>query len=123
MTAPCGPMDTIFIRELRLPAWIGMYKHEKLAQQTIELDLEIAVPGSAVFSSARVQDTIDYAAVVKRLKKLFEEERFGLIENLAERVARVVLDEFKAPQVKVSIVKCGVLKEARRIGVQLERKR
>ncbi len=116
-------MDTIFIRELRLPAWIGMYKHEKLAQQTVELDLEIAIPGNAVFASARVQDTIDYAAVVRRLKALLNEERFGLIEKLAERIAGVVLEEFKAPQVKVSVTKCGVLREAKRVGVQLERRR
>jgi len=116
-------MDIIFIRELRLPAWIGMYKHEKLAQQTVELDIEMAIPGSNVFSSARVQDTIDYSAVVRRLKLLLAEERFGLIERMADRIAGVLIDEFKAPQVKVSVVKCGVLKEAKRVGVQLERRR
>jgi dihydroneopterin aldolase len=116
-------MDTIFIRELRLPAWIGVYRHEKLAQQTVELDLEIAIPGPAVFSSARIQDTIDYAAVVRRLKALLAEEHFGLIEKLAERVAGVLLDEFNAPQVRVGVTKCGVLREAKRVGVQLERRR
>ena len=116
-------MDFIFIRELRLPAWIGMYRHEKLAQQTIELDLEIALPGNTVFSTARVQDTIDYAAVVSRLKTLLSEERFGLVEKLVERIAAVLLEEFKSPQVKVSLTKCGVLKEAKRVGVQIERAR
>jgi dihydroneopterin aldolase len=116
-------MDSIFIRELRLPAWIGVYKHEKLAQQSVELDLEICVPGDKVFETGRVQDTIDYGSVVKRLKLLLAEERFGLIEKLADRVARVVLDEFKSPRVVVSVTKLGVLKEAKRVGVRLERSR
>ncbi len=116
-------MDFIFIRELRLPAWIGMYRHEKLAQQTVELDLEIALPGEAVYASARVQDTIDYALVVSRLKQLLSEERFGLVEKLAERIAAVLMQEFKSPQVKVSLTKCGVLREAKRVGVQIERSR
>ncbi len=116
-------MDFIFIRELRLPAWIGMYRHEKLAQQTIELDLEMALPGDAVFATARVQDTIDYAVVVARLKKLLGDERFGLVEKLAERIANVLLQEFKSPHVKVRVTKCGVLREAKRVGVQIERSR
>lgn len=116
-------MDTIFIRELRLPAWIGVYKHEKLAQQTVELDIDMAIPGNTVFHSARIQDTIDYAAVANRLKKLLTEERFGLIEKLADRVAGVLLEEFHSPRVMVSVVKCGVLREAKRVGVRLERAR
>jgi dihydroneopterin aldolase len=116
-------MDFIFIRELRLPAWIGVYKYEKLAQQTIELDLEIAVPGTAVFATGRIQDTIDYGAAVKRIKSVLAEERFGLVEKLAERVAEILLDEFKAPRVKVSVTKCGVLRDARRVGATIERSR
>jgi 7,8-dihydroneopterin aldolase/epimerase/oxygenase len=116
-------MDTIFIRELRLPAWIGMYKHEKLAQQTVELDIEIGIPGTGVFTSARIQDTIDYASVVTRIKSLLATERFGLLEKLADRLAGVILDEFKAPLVRISVIKCGVLREAKRVGVQLERRR
>jgi dihydroneopterin aldolase len=116
-------MDCIFIRELRLPAWIGVYKHEKLAQQTVELDIEMALPGGNVFASGRIQDTIDYGAVVKRIRALLAEERFGLVEKLADRVAGVVMDEFESPHVRISVTKCGVLKDAKRVGVRLERKR
>lgn len=115
-------MDFIYIRELRLEAWIGLYKYEKVAPQTIELELEIALPGTAVFSSHKVADTINYAAVVDRLRALLAAERFGLIEVLANRVAGVIIDEFNAPEVKASITKLGVLKEARRVGVCVTRR-
>ena len=116
-------MDTIFIRELRLPAWIGVYKREKLAQQVVELDLELAIPGEQVFATGRIHDTIDYGAVVRRLRSLLAEERFGLVEKLAERVALLVIEEFKSPRVKVSVTKCGVLREAKRVGATVERQR
>ena len=116
-------MDIIFIRELRLEAWVGLYKHEKLAPQTIELDLEIGVPGDAVFSSGKVSDTIDYAVVVEHIQALLVKEQFGLAESLAERVARMIIDDFKAPRVKVSVTKLGVLRQARRVGVVIERTR
>ncbi|HEY6864527.1 MAG TPA: dihydroneopterin aldolase [Burkholderiales bacterium] len=116
-------MDTIFVRELKLEAWIGLYRHEKIAPQTIELDLEIALPGDAVFASGRVQDTIDYGVAVERIRALLAAERFGLVESLAERIARLLIDDFGSPRVKVSIAKLGILRDAKRVGVSIERTR
>ena len=116
-------MDTIFVRQLRLQAWIGLYRHEKIAPQTIEIDLEIALPGDAVFKTRKVADTIDYGVVVEHVRALLTKERFGLVENLAERIAGLLLQDFKSPRVKVSIAKLGVLREAQRVGVTIERSR
>ncbi len=115
-------MDTIFIRELKLNAWVGIYKREKFAPQTVRLDIEIGVP-SAVFKSERVADTIDYAVVVERLRQLFADTRFGLIENMAERIATILIDEMNAPWVRVSVEKIGIIREAKRVGVTIERSR
>lgn len=116
-------MDIIFIRELRLPAWIGLYKHEKVAQQTIELDIEFGVPGDSVFQTGKVKDTIDYGVVSERVRAILEAERFGLVESLAERIAKLLLDEFQSPRVTVTVTKLGVLKYAKRVGVRIERSR
>jgi 7,8-dihydroneopterin aldolase/epimerase/oxygenase len=116
-------LDTIFIRELRLQAWIGLYRHEKVAPQTIEIALEIAMPNDKAFKSGKVADTIDYGVVVERIKTLLEKERFGLVESLAERIAKLILEDFKSPRVSISIAKLGVLREAKRVGVSIERAR
>ena len=116
-------MDFIFIRELRLEAWIGLHRYEKIEPQTIEPDLEIGVPGDSVFESGKVGDTVDYGVVVQNIRTLLAGERFGLVENLADRIARMILAEFHAPRVKVCVTKLGVLKEAARVGVCIERNR
>jgi len=116
-------MDIVFIRELRLEAWIGIYKYEKAAHQTIELDIEIGLAGDEVFKTHKVRDTVDYASVVQRLKALLETEHFGLVETLADRIATLLLDEFHTPHVRVSVAKLGVLKEAKRVGTVIERSR
>lgn len=114
-------MDYIFIRELRIDAWVGLYKHEKLATQTIELDIEIGIPGVAVFASGKVTDTIDYSVVVEHIRALVATEHFGLVENLADRIARMILTDFHAPRARVSIAKLGMLKNAKHVGVCIER--
>lgn len=116
-------MDIIFLRELRLEARIGIYKREKSITQTVELDLDMALPDERVFKSGKVADTIDYAVVVERIRVVLLEQHYGLVENLAERVAQIILGEFHAPWVRVSIAKIGAQPNARRVGVAIERSR
>jgi 7,8-dihydroneopterin aldolase/epimerase/oxygenase len=117
-------LDAVFIRQLRLQAWIGLYRHEKIAPQTIEIDLEIALPSNShAFRTGKVADTIDYGVVVEHVRALLAKERFGLVESLAERVADSILEDFRSPRVKVSIAKLGVLRDAKQVGVSIERSR
>jgi 7,8-dihydroneopterin aldolase/epimerase/oxygenase len=114
-------MDIIFLREIRLDARIGIYKREKSITQTVELDLDMALRDDRVFKSGRVADTIDYAVVVDRIRAVLVEQHYGLVESLAEHVAQIILDEFHAPWVRVSIAKIGAQPNARRVGVVIER--
>jgi len=116
-------MDIIFLRALRLEAMVGIYRRERTIRQTIEIDLEIALPDGAVFESGKVADTIDYAVVTRRIREELDAHRFGLVENLAEHIARLILDEFHAPWVRLSVAKLGILKEARAVGITIERRR
>ena len=114
-------MDIIFLREIRLDARIGIYKREKTITQTVELDLDIALPDDRVFTSGKVADTIDYAVVIECIRATLVEQHYGLVENLAEHVAQIILREFHAPWVRVSIAKIGAQRNARRVGVVIER--
>ena len=114
-------MDTIFLREIRLDARIGIYKREKAVTQVVELDLELALPDDRVFKSGKVTDTIDYAVVIERIRAALIEQHYGLVESLAEHVAQIILKEFHAPWVRVSVAKIGAQPNARRVGVVIER--
>lgn len=114
-------MDTIFIREFRLEALVGIYEWEKHLPQTIELSLEIGIPGTHVWHSDAIADTIDYGKVVERLRVALSEQRFMLLERLAEHVAHLILTEFGAPWVKISVAKLGMLRGVKQVGVTIER--
>ena len=116
-------MDIIFLRALRLEAMVGIYRRERTIRQTVEIDLDIALPDAAVFTSGKVADTIDYSVVARRIREELDANRFGLVENLAEHLARMVLAEFRSPWVRLSVAKIGILKEARSVGITIERTR
>ena len=71
--------------------------------------------------SDEIGDTIDYAQVVERLRSELGQRHFLLLERLAEYVASLLLDEFGAIWVRVSVAKLGVLRDVRRVGVTIER--
>ena len=116
-------MDAILIRDLRVEALIGIHKRERHVAQTVSIDLDIGLPGTTVFKSDRVADTIDYEQVALRIKALAASGHFRLVETLAERIARLLLEDFGAPWVKVSVAKIGILGNAKFVGVTIERKR
>lgn len=116
-------MDAIVIRDLRVEALIGIHQRERHVAQTVSVDLEIGLPGAAVFKSDKVSDTIDYEQVALKIRALAGSGHFRLVETLAERIARLLLEDFGAPWVKVGAAKVGILANAKVVGVTIERKR
>lgn len=113
-------MDFIFIEELRVQAWVGIYPREKIAPQTVELNLTFGVPDSAA-EQDDIADTINYAEVIERIRTELAERHFNLIETLGEFVVNLLFEEFGAPWVKIRIAKIGVMKGVRRVGVFIQR--
>lgn len=114
-------MDTIFISDLRLDMLIGVYDWERKVPQTVQLDLEIGIPDGGRPRSDRIRETIDYAKVIQRIQASLKQERFLLVERLAEHLAQLVMTEFKAPWVRISVSKLAVEKDVKRVGITIER--
>jgi dihydroneopterin aldolase len=115
-------MDKILLSGLRVDAMIGIYPSERTSSRPVEIDLEIGVPGKKVFRSGDVADTIDYKEVSERIRAELSRTRFGLLEEMSEAIANIVLGEFGSPWVRVTIVKPGVLGSGIKVGVSIERR-
>ncbi|HZO03204.1 MAG TPA: dihydroneopterin aldolase [Burkholderiales bacterium] len=116
-------MDAIVIRDLRVETLIGIHRRERHVPQTVSIDLEIGVPGTTVFATDKVADTIDYEQVALRIKDLAAGGHFRLVETFADRIAALLMEDFGAPWVKVSAAKIGILANAKFVGVTIERRR
>lgn len=114
-------MDTIFIRELGVETVIGIFDWEREIKQRVFFDLEMAVDCARAAASDSVDDTLNYKAVCKRVIAFVEDSEFQLVETLAERVAGVIMDEFRVPWLRVTVNKRGALRGAVDVGVVIER--
>ncbi len=115
-------MDKIFLSGMRLQAMVGIYPEERTSSRPVQIDLEIGVPGQRVFTSGDVEDTVDYAAVSERIRVELAQVRYGLLEEMSQAIARIVLEEFGSPWVRVTLVKLGVLGNGINVGVSIERR-
>jgi dihydroneopterin aldolase len=115
-------MDFIFIDDMRVDAHVGIFEREKAAAQTLEISLTFGVPDEAA-QNDDIDKTIRYDAVIDRIRAELAMRHFNLLETLGEYVIGLLLNEFGAPWVKISIAKMGIMKGVRRVGVQIERSR
>jgi dihydroneopterin aldolase len=114
--------DTIFLNDLRVETVIGIFDWERKVRQTISIDLEMAADIRRAAATDAIEDTLNYKAVAKRLIQFVEAADFGLVETLAEHVARIVVTEFDVPRVKVTLHKPGAVRGSRDVGVIIERR-
>lgn len=114
-------MDTIYINDFRLTLLIGVYEWERRVPQTVQFDIELAIPPRRAPDSDAIADTIDYAHVVRRIEESLATTHFLLLERLAEHVATLIMGEFGSPWARVSVTKLGALRNVKRLGVTIER--
>ncbi len=114
-------MDTIFISELKVQTKLGVPEWERMTPQTIILDIEIGYDLTKACKSDAINDTIDYGAVVGRIRETLTENSFQLVEALAEHICQLILKEFGALSVKVKVAKPAILAGLKALGVVVER--
>jgi 7,8-dihydroneopterin aldolase/epimerase/oxygenase len=114
-------MDLIFIEGFRGDTIIGIHDGEFDQPQPLVIDVQAGVPHARACDTDRITDTIDYSVVRERLRRLLVEHRLQLLEAFAEAVADILLDEFGAAWVRVTVVKPNKFDDVKAFGVQIER--
>jgi dihydroneopterin aldolase len=114
-------MDIVFVEDLRIETVIGIYDWERKIKQTVALDLEMAFDNRKPAASDKIEDTLDYKAVSKRLIAFVESSHFELVETLAEQCAQIVREEFRVPWLRLKLSKPGAVRGSKAVGVIIER--
>ena len=113
----------IYLRNVRFHAYHGVLEQENTVGNDYLVNLSLEYDFSRAMQTDELSGTINYAEVVERLRHDLETRHFQLLEKLAEHVAGVVLEDFGAAWVRVSVAKIGVLRGVKRVGVTIERSR
>ena len=97
-------MEKILIRDLTVQLQIGVTEKEQRRSQKVLISMEIHPAVSGKIDDA-LENTIDYSAVRRGVKSMLREERFNLIETVADRTAHHVLDNYRVKEITVTVKK------------------
>lgn len=114
-------MDIIYLHDLKIECVIGIWDWERKIRQSVIIDLDMGFDIRRAAQSDAIDDTLNYKAVAKRLQQFVGESQFQLVETMAERVAEILLAEFRLAWVRVRINKRGAVRGAGDVGVVIER--
>jgi FolB domain-containing protein len=114
-------IDQIFLKQLVLPARIGVLANEKVAPQDIILDVVLNIDIHQAAISDSLKDTLDYAHLAQQLANHCLSQHVELVETLAEQLATICLVDERVQQVSLSIGKPHALANAASVGVRINR--
>lgn len=116
-------MDRICIYDLLARCVLGINESERREKQDVLINLAIYTDLRKAGKSDRIEDTVDYRALKKRVLAMVESSQYFLEEALADAVAELCLDQQGVQQVDVRVEKPNALRFARSVAVEITRKR
>jgi dihydroneopterin aldolase len=111
----------VFVRDLELNANIGVYHREKGQLQPVRINVDLTVEEADGDIGDRLENVVDYGAVVDGIKAILAGGHLNLVETLAERVAAFCLADPRVRVARVRIEKLKIIAEAQSVGVEIER--
>ena len=115
--------DRIEIGDLLLRGILGINPEEREKAQDILINLTLYADLRPAGASDRIDDTVNYRTITKRIIEHVERVGRFTVEALAADIAELCLSDPRVERVRVRVEKPGALRFARSVGVEIERRR
>jgi FolB domain-containing protein len=113
--------DRIHVRDLEVWCVVGTLEEERQREQPVRIDLELDWDLAPAGLADDLTKTIDYADLAESVRRIAVDGKYYLIEAMAEAVARLCIDRFGVPRVRVLVKKPGAIRHARHAAVEISR--
>lgn len=119
-------MDKIIMKNMKFYAYHGVLPEEQENGQDFFIDVELALDLKEAGDSDEIDHTVDYAEVYNIIKNVTKNNKFRLIEKLADTISREILSKYKKIEQIIVCVKkpdAPMTGEFEWVGVELKRSR
>jgi dihydroneopterin aldolase len=118
----------VFLRDMVLPASIGIYPHEHAVNQRVRVNVNLGVDDDSALAATAVGPdelvrVVDYEKVANLVRSIVGSGHMRLVETLAERIAEACLTDARVRLVRIRVEKLDVFPDAVSAGVEIERRR
>jgi dihydroneopterin aldolase len=113
----------VFVRDLVLPARIGVHSHERNGPQRIRINVELAVSADGQPIADSLANVVCYEDIVEGIRAIIARGHVNLVETLAAEVLELCLDDRRVTMATVRVEKLHAIPDAASVGVELRRER
>ena len=113
----------VLIKELILDLKLGYYDFEKEKPQKVKFSLEIDYEDKKPSNDKDLKSIVNYAKVVKLIKKLVKNKHYNFLETLAEDVFDELFKDKRIDKISLRIEKLEIMKDCTSVGIQISKKR
>jgi dihydroneopterin aldolase len=115
--------DLVEVRGLKLRGRIGVTADERAQDQPLVVSIAARMDTRAASATDDISATLDYEELVRQLSKIVASEEYQLIETLADRIARHVLEHAFIAEVWVRVGKpqAPLAEEVDEVAVEITR--
>lgn len=120
---PGRPLATVLVRDLVLPALVGIYDHERAAPQRVRVNLELRVLDRVGPKRDAIDDVVSYEDAVNSVKAVVGAGHVNLLETLAEDIADSLLSDPRVQTATVRLEKLDAFADCAAVGIEIVRGR
>ena len=113
----------ILINELTLDLKLGYYDSEKEKPQKVKFSLEIDHEDKKPTNDKDIKSIVNYAKIVRLIKKLVKNKHYNFLETLAEDVFDELFKDKRIDKISLQIEKLEIMKDCSSVGIQISKKR
>ena len=113
----------ILIKDLVLDLKLGYYNIEKEKSQKVKFNLEVNYDNKKPSNDKDIKSIVNYAKIVKLIKKLIKNKHYNFLETLAEDVFDELFKDKRIDKISLQIEKLEIMKECSSVGIQISKKR
>ena len=113
----------VLIKELILNLRLGYYDFEKEKPQKVKFSLEVDYRGKKPTNDKDLKSIVNYAKLVKLIKKLVKNKHYNFLETLAEDVFDELFKDRRIDKITLQIEKLEIMKDCSSVGIQISKKR
>ncbi len=113
----------ILINELILNLKLGYYDFEKEKSQKVKFSLEVNYEDKKPSNDKDLKSIVNYARIVKLIKKLVKNKHYNFLETLAEDVFDELFKDKRIDKITLQIEKLEIMKDCSSVGIQISKKR
>jgi len=113
----------VLIKELILNLKLGYYDFEKATLQKVKFSLEANYEDKKPTNDKDLKSIVNYAKLVKLIKKLVKNKHYNFLETLAEDVFDELFKDKRIDKISLQIEKLEIMKDCSSVGIQISKKR